>query len=131
MPRQRIVFAVIVLFAALLACTARPAPTPTATVTPYVVTTRLLAEMWGTLTLDGECLRVGDYLLAWPPEFSVTIEGDAVHVTDGYLHESVIWHLGETVTLGGAETALSHLNEEVRQRLPASCAAPYWLVGGW
>ncbi len=131
MTRQKIVFVTVVLLAALLACTARPAPTPAATVTPEVITTRLLAEMWGTLTLDGECLRVGDYLLAWPPDFTVSIDGDVVSVTDDFFHESVVWHLGETVTLGGGQTGLQYLTDEVRQRLPAGCAGPYWLVGGW
>lgn len=107
------------------------APSPTATPQPKIVTTRLTALLTGELVLEDNCLRVAGYLLAWPPEFTVDIREDTVEVADGLTGEQVTWRLGETVRVGGGETPDDRLTEAVRERLPANCRGPYWLVGGW
>ncbi len=40
------------------------------------MTTRLTALVIGELTLAGDCLRLNDALLVWPPEFTVSVDGD-------------------------------------------------------
>lgn len=99
------------------------------------VPTRLTALLFGKLvTVDG-CLRVnasfGDvsYLLAWPPDFEISVKEDTIHIVkeDG---QEVVVRIGEMVQLSGGEVyAIEALSEPVRQRLPANCPGPYWVVG--
>jgi hypothetical protein len=113
---------------ALSACGTIPIPTPTAT--PQVVTTRLTALAIGKLNLLDHCVRVNDYSLAFPPEFSVTIENDRIKIDDSLSGDRVIWRVGETIQIGGGEVPYQDLTEPVRQRLSSTCHSPYWLVGG-
>jgi hypothetical protein len=120
---------------ALAAC-ASPTPPPTSTgqpATPAVASTRLVALLeGGELTLDDGCLRAGGYALVWPPEFSVSVEGDRVAVSDGETGEIAAWQLGDVLWLGGGEIGRAAINAEAGQRWLGSCegANPYWLVGG-
>jgi hypothetical protein len=95
------------------------------------MTTRLTALAIGELTTVDNCLRVEDYLLVWPPEFVVNVEGDTVQIEDKLLGEKTVWRLGEVVQVGGGEVSFLGLTEDVRARIPAGCKGPYWLVGGW
>lgn len=107
-------------------CTLQPA-------TPAVVTTRMAALLGpATLTLDDGCLRAGDHVLVWPPEFAVTLGGNRVEVSDGYTGETALWHAGDTVWLGGGEIRLASVSAEAGQRWYGTCegASAYWLVGG-
>jgi hypothetical protein len=119
---------------AMTACKAASAPSPTAS--PRIVATRWTAELIGKLvTVDG-CLRVNErdsstsYLLVWPPEYTekVSIEKDTVQIIDR--GKTVVWHIGEMVHLGGGEIpSIEYLDERLRQKLPANCPGPYWVVG--
>jgi hypothetical protein len=100
-----------------------------------VVITRLTAQLFGTLVDQDGCLRVQpdtggtSYLLAWPPDFEVRVEGDTVHVVtaDG---EQVTLGMGDAVYLSGGEVkSADYLSQPVRQALPAQCEGPFWVVG--
>lgn len=123
------------LLALALAACARPAvpPTNTPPATSAPVSTRLLALLEGAeLTLDDGCLRAGGYVLVWPPEFSVSVEGDRVAVSDSETGETAVWRLGGAVWLGGGEIGRAAINAEAGQRWHGACegANAYWLVGG-
>lgn len=102
---------------------------------PTPVSTRLTALLFGKLiTVDG-CLRVNEspgdtsYLLAWPPDFEVSVEENTVHIMKGD-GQKVVLRIGEMVRLSGGEVyAIRALSEPVRQRLPVNCPGPYWVVG--
>lgn len=98
--------------------------------TPTRLPTRLAALMAGKLTLSDGCIRVGDYALAFPPEFDVKIDGDAVTVGDGLTGEQITWQNGGLVEVGGGIVSRQGMTEPVRTRLSASCREPFWLVGG-
>jgi hypothetical protein len=112
----------------VFACGTTSIPNPTATL--QVIPTRLTALTIGKLNLVDNCLRVNEYSLAFPPEFSVKTEKDTVEVMDSLTGDRIVWHIGETVRLGGGEVLYQSLTEPVRQRLSPNCHAPYWIVGG-
>lgn len=128
------VFCIFVLFT-LAACGMKPRETQIATpvATPPIMATRLLAMMVGELAIENECLRVNDYLLIWPPDFTVSIKEDTVEIIDELTGEKAVWHNGETVQIGGGEVPYLSLDEQVRQDVPAHCskggAGSFWLVG--
>jgi hypothetical protein len=119
---------ILILLLGTSACAATPPPTPTPTA--IVLSTRLTAVAMGVLALDNGCLRINHDALAWPPEFTVTVEGGTVKVHDGLTGDQVTWHIGEPVFLGGGEVPYAALTEPVRARLSPNCSGPYWLVGG-
>lgn len=130
----------ITLACAVIACNGRPENATEVVreaseshTTP--VPTRLTALLFGKLIAVDGCLRVnaspGDtsYLLAWPPDFEVSVEENTVHILKGDGQE-VVLHIGEMVRLSGGEVyAIGALSEPVRQGLPANCPGPYWVVG--
>ncbi len=126
------------LFIAVLATTACTAPssaTPPASPTPAVVSTRLTALLVGELAVVDGCVRMkaadghASYLLVWPPDFDFSVEGASVRVSDRLKGQEVTWRTGDIVRVGGGET--SSVDAGLRQRLPANCAGPYWMFGGW
>jgi len=105
--------------------------TPTLTPEP----TRLTSFVLGELVAVDSCLRVSDrdsgtsYLLAWPPDFAVSIERDTVQIATGN-GKKVVLHIGEMVRISGGEVkSIGYLDERVQQRLPVNCPGPYWVVG--
>ena len=94
----------------------------------------MLALLTGQLVVVDGCLRVNDsvsstsYLLVWPPEYTVHGEADPIQVLDGA--GQVVSHVGEQVRVDGGDiNSVLHLDERVRQSLPAVCPGPYWIVG--
>jgi hypothetical protein len=90
----------------------------------------MLAQLIGTLRLDGPCLLVdsldGAVLLPiWPPEFTLRSEGDELVVIDG--QGQVAARTGEEVYLGGGYVGVS--DEWVLQQIPAACQADTFVVG--
>lgn len=133
--RSTVVWLVLIAMSfAMTACNTASAPSPTAS--PRIVATRWTAELVGKLvTVDG-CLRVNSihggtsYLLVWPPEYTgkVSIEKGTVQIVDR--DKMIVWHIGEMVHLGGGEVpSIEYLDERLRQKLPANCPGPYWVVG--
>ena len=122
----------LLLVAVLLAATACGDARTTA---PTVEPTRLTALLFGKLVETEGCLRVNEsddgasYLLAWPPDFAVSVEDDTVRVIDARGTEIVL-HVGDTVRISGGEVrSIEYLDERVRRELPAHCPGPYWVVG--
>ncbi len=116
---------------AVTACNKASGTTMTPNHPPSPIATRLTALLTGELTMVDGCLRAGGYLLVWPPEFTVSIDRDAIEVVDGLTGKKAVWHIRETVQLGGGEVSYLSLDEQVLQRLPARCqgAEAFWLVG--
>jgi hypothetical protein len=91
----------------------------------------MLAELIGTLQLQGECLYVdslgGDerVLPIWPPEFTLRTAGDQVLVIDG--EGLVVARAGEEVYMGGGHMPVS--DEWVLGQIPAACRGAYFVVG--
>lgn len=131
----------ILLFGGLLSMVACNSSSPTSSTTtptagPQVIATFWTAQLIGELVQVGDCLRVNDrdsdtsYLLVWPPDLAVTIEGNTVRVVSGIVTQNrkeVVLHMGTLVYLGGGET--THLDEQLQQTIPANCQGPYWVVG--
>lgn len=126
----------VVLAILMLAACGRPATAPPAvlpTDAPTVVTTRLAALLGpAELSFDDDCLRVGGYVLVWPPDFSVSRSGNEYTVTDLATGETAEWHVGDVVALGGGEIPRASISPEAGQRWSGECegANAYWLVGG-
>jgi len=123
----------LVLIAVLLGATACGNGHITAPTTPE--RTKLTALLFGELVEVKGCLRVNQggrgasYLLAWPPDFAVSTEEDTVQIVDDN-GKRVVLHIGEIVRIGGGEVrSTKYLDERVRQKLPANCPGPYWVVG--
>jgi hypothetical protein len=99
----------------------------------------MTAILVGELVMTDGCLRVNSihsgtsYLLVWPDEqHVVSVEGDTVRIVDRLEDKTVVWHIGEMVTLGGGEVkSLKYLDERLQPKrpLPANCPGPYWVVG--
>jgi len=94
----------------------------------------MMALLQGKLTAADGCLYVDDsnsdtsYLLVWPPDFTLSMEADAVLLFNGA--GEVVARVGEEVRLSGGEVkSVRYLDELVRQSLPADCPGPYWIVG--
>jgi hypothetical protein len=91
----------------------------------------MLAELVGTLRLQGECLYVdglqdGERVLPiWPPEFTLRQEGDEVLVIDG--EEQVAARAGEEVYMAGGHVPVS--DEWVLGQIPEACRGSYFVVG--
>jgi hypothetical protein len=127
---------IILLMLGTTACAVLPSPTSTPGTTPEVVITAWTAEMRGKLVERDGCLQVIDqvdqsaYTLAWPADVSTVAAADTVTVTFGLVtgdRRQVVLHLGEDVQIGGGET--EKLDAQLRQRLPANCKGPYWVIG--
>ena len=93
----------------------------------------MAAEMIGTLTLSGGCLRVeslfgdGSYLPVWPAEFDLKRDGNTIAVVDGA--GEVVARTGEEVYMGGGEGSFDSIPECARQQLSPACGEPVWVVG--
>ncbi len=86
---MKVAFFILALLG-LTACGTKPQVT-TSAATPPMIATRLLAEMVGELTIENECLRINDYLLVWPPDFTVDIKEDMVEIRDEITGEKIVW----------------------------------------
>ena len=89
----------------------------------------------GKLVLVDHCLRVQatdstiEYLPLWPPSYAVSLEHDSPEIVNG--SEQVVARVGDEVCLsGGAITQADAPKqyEQLRQKIPAACPGPYWLV---
>jgi len=91
----------------------------------------MLAELIGTLRLEGACLYVdalhsGERVLPiWPPEFTLRMEGDQVLVVDG--EGQVVARAGEEVYMGGGHVPVR--DEWVLGQIPEACRGSTFLVG--
>ena len=92
------------------------------------------AELIGGLVVEEGCLRVNrsdadiSYLPVWPPDFTLSIEADAVLLLNG--GGEVVASVGQHVRVsGGAVRSAERLDQRVREKLTAGCAGPYWIVG--
>jgi hypothetical protein len=90
----------------------------------------MLAELVGTLQLDGACLYVqplgdGSVLPIWPPEFTLRAEGDQVLVIDR--EGQVAARAGEEVYMSGGYVGVT--DEWVLQQIPPACRGEYFVVG--
>lgn len=136
MMRKVLGWAVMAAVLATAACGATlPTLTGQASPTPAVVSTRLTALLVGELVVIDNCVRVKpaegetSYLLVWPPDFDFSVEGRSVRVTDNLKRQDVTWQVGDIIRVGGGEA--SNPDAALLRRLPANCAGPYWVFGGW
>jgi hypothetical protein len=108
----------------------------TPTTIPEIIATAWTASLVGKLEMIDGCLRVisvendTDYVLVWPPDYSITIDNNKVRVVSGIVtgnHREILLNIGETVKMSGGET--EQLSEKMYQSLPSNCVGPYWIVG--
>lgn len=92
------------------------------------------ADLIGELVVVEGCLRVNSrysdtsYLLVWPPDFTLNTENDAIQILNGA--GQIVARVGDEVRISGGEIrSVEFLDERVRQKLPAGCPGPYWIVG--
>lgn len=89
----------------------------------------MTADLTGQLVLVDNCLRViadysgTNYLLVWPSEFMLNIEGDVVQILDGT--GQVVARVGDQIWTGGGEVPDSFVREENR----GTCPGPFFEVG--
>jgi len=96
----------------------------------------LQAELQGKLVLVNQCLRVnGDdgisYLLVFPSDFSVNLEGNKLHITQGVItgnQKDYDLHIGEHIdiaggTFDGADTSSFRVSS-------STCPGPFWAFYG-
>jgi hypothetical protein len=136
---SRIIILLIVLCTLFMVAACRPSTSNTnftPTTVPEIIATAWTANLIGKLEMTDGCLHVisredeTDYVLVWPPDFSITIENNKVRVVSGNVtgnHKEVLLNIGETVKMSGGET--EQLSEKMLQSLPLNCTGPYWIVG--
>ena len=103
----------------------------------HVQVTALMARGEGNLEMVGKCLRVdvgkGNYLqMVWPPDYSVTVNGDIVHLTEGLVsgnQREYDLRLGDHIIFAGGG-APYFFDQSFFQVSPTSCPGPYWIFGG-
>lgn len=87
----------------------------------------------GILALDNGRLRlkpitgIGDSnLLIWPPDFSVHIQDNTIHILnkDG----NTVARVGDKIKAGGGQVPAEIVEKYIGQPLPDNCPGPYWLV---
>jgi hypothetical protein len=89
----------------------------------------MTADLTGQLVLFDNCLRViadysgTNYLLVWPSEFMLNVEGEVVQILDGT--GQVVARVGDQIWTGGGEVPESFVREENR----GTCPGPYFEVG--
>ena len=74
----------------------------------------------------------GSVLLLWPPDYSVTIQGDILQVTEGLVSGIRVeydLHIGDQVHFAGG-AAPYPIDSSFFQVSPTSCPEPYWIYGG-
>ena len=79
----------------------------------------------GVLTVEGECLRLGESLPIWPYGFTIVREGDDIEVRDQT--GKTIGRVGEEIKLGGG--MVTNLGPELAAVVEGKCEGPFWIVG--
>lgn len=87
----------------------------------------------GKVTIvDKSCVKVGDYVLVWGPEFKqLNISGDSVEAVNEITGSHLLWHDGDQVTLGGGLVPYERFDAAMKKRI-GDCmnvpASSLWLV---
>ncbi len=126
----------IIVTISLLLCSSAcsSTPTPNLPAPQRVVATFWTAEIVGMLfNVDG-CLRLENptvnYTVVFPPEYTIKIDDETVFIVSGNATGNVrktTLSFGERVRFGGGETTV--LDASLAQHIPATCPAPFWVVG--
>jgi hypothetical protein len=140
-PMKNILSAVLLVsLAACIPVQTNMITTTTGTVTtpsPQVIVTYWTAELKGTLVMEDQCLRVKSstsaetFLLAWPADFSVSKNGNAVHVIQGMVsgqRQEYDLLIGSQVDIGGG--VAEGVEPSFYQLSDTSCPGPFWVFGG-
>jgi hypothetical protein len=138
--RMASILTILPTIISLIACRPSISQTTTPVIAPTstqrIVVTAMTAQLMGRLEVVNGCLRVrnekydADYALVWPPDTSMTIEGEQVEVVTGIIsgnRNEIILRLGDWVLLSGGETR--ELSDDLSQTLPSNCQGPFWVVG--
>lgn len=84
----------------------------------------------GQLKVVGECLKVNEYVIVWPPDVTLHI-GIPIEVRN--TAQQVVARVGDNVRLGGGtlptRSDLEGLTPPLREMPPNNCSGPYWIVG--
>jgi hypothetical protein len=81
----------------------------------------------GTLELKNGYLRVDDYLVIWPPDYSWRSKGEKIQVLNE--RKKVFATVGDSVKLGGGGSkSISVAEYYIEQKLPEGCEGPFWIV---
>ena len=84
----------------------------------------------GQLALVKNCLRIEPYLVIWPPEYSLVIDGKTIRIHDNITGHYVA-QVGDTIVVGG--NGVDHIGRDsismslfTAEFLPPDCPGPYW-----
>ena len=138
-PTTMRIFWLLLSLLSLAACEFRPGAnnqTLYPTNSTQVIYQYLTAELLGKLVMVNQCLRInGDdgvnYLLVWPSDFSVRIEGDTLHITQGVVtgdRKDYDLHIGDRIDIGGG--TVDKVDTSSFRVSRNNCPGPYWAFYG-
>ena len=88
----------------------------------------MMALAVGPLEVKDGCLRLGDYLVIWQPDYFLNDNRGKLEIIDR--SGKVVARVGEETRMSGGEIPLSaELVRQLRTPIPDRCSGPYWLMG--
>jgi hypothetical protein len=88
----------------------------------------MMALAVGPLEVKDGCLRVGDHLVIWQPDYFLSDNHGTVEIIDR--SGKMVARVGEETKMNGGEIPLSdELTRQLRTSVPYRCAGPYWMMG--
>lgn len=86
----------------------------------------------GQLDLVKNCLRIEPYLVIWPQEYSLILEGKVIRIHDNITGHYVA-QVGDIIAIGG--NGVDHIERNsisvslfTAEFLPPGCSGPYWFA---
>ncbi len=90
--------------------------------------TFMMALAVGPLREQDGCLRIGNDLIIWQPDYFLNDNHGRVEILNR--EGKVVARVGEKTRLSGGEVPLNaDLEQQLREPIPSACHGPYWLMG--
>ncbi|MGE5140283.1 MAG: hypothetical protein ACM3JD_12530 [Rudaea sp.] len=88
----------------------------------------MMALATGPLEVKDGCLRVGDHLVIWQPDYFLNDNHGTIEIIDR--SGKVAARVGAETQMSGGEIPLNdELTRQLRTPIPDRCTGPYWLMG--
>ncbi|MCC7363522.1 MAG: hypothetical protein IT303_04050 [Dehalococcoidia bacterium] len=84
------------------------------------------------VAIEQGCVKVGDLVLVWGPEFTVEVSDEAMTAANNLTGERIEWRTGDEVTVGGGRVRLESFSDSMKERIGvcASLEGELWLMSG-